>query len=343
MRCAPSEIRLRPRYLGPWGDLYRHRCDRRLHIHSLHCVQHDSGLGLVEGYEDWHRPWVYGRVHDIREATALLWPWLWPSRRCMPREGRWCSQLGVRLQRYFVWPSPASHRDRSVLYHERPGTSGESVARENWNQTRPNDDHALRDQYPSCGRCSETRLAARTRNLHVPHSHFNGIRKSHRPDLSRAQGKAQRTCSESAGTLLPDSRRRRFVLVLSSLASYQSHPLLSLTLHFRYQKLLNASIVDCVFEMKREVTVEEVNQLLTDASKGDLQNILGVETKPLVSVDFMHDPRSGHCDSFPMSHYHDLFSSWCRRLRLTISHRHCWCAIHHGREWYEPESVCMVW
>jgi glyceraldehyde 3-phosphate dehydrogenase len=51
--------------------------------------------------------------------------------------------------------------------------------------------------------------------------------------------------------------------------------------------------VDCVFEMKREVTVEEVNQFLTDASKGDLQDILAVETKPLVSADFVHDPRSG--------------------------------------------------
>jgi glyceraldehyde 3-phosphate dehydrogenase len=45
--------------------------------------------------------------------------------------------------------------------------------------------------------------------------------------------------------------------------------------------------------MDREVTVAEVNQFLTEASKADLQGVLGVETKPLVSIDYVNDPRSG--------------------------------------------------
>jgi len=56
--------------------------------------------------------------------------------------------------------------------------------------------------------------------------------------------------------------------------------------------LANASITDCVFEMNRAVTVEEVNQLMVTAAQGELQDILGYEEKPLVSVDYKTDPRS---------------------------------------------------
>jgi glyceraldehyde 3-phosphate dehydrogenase len=57
--------------------------------------------------------------------------------------------------------------------------------------------------------------------------------------------------------------------------------------------LLNASITDCVFEVKRSVTVEEVNAALEAASKeGPLKGILGFETKPLVSTDYTNDTRS---------------------------------------------------
>ena len=56
--------------------------------------------------------------------------------------------------------------------------------------------------------------------------------------------------------------------------------------------LANASLTDCVFEMQRDVTVEEVNQLMADAAAGELKGILGYETKPLVSVDYKTDARS---------------------------------------------------
>ena len=56
--------------------------------------------------------------------------------------------------------------------------------------------------------------------------------------------------------------------------------------------LANASLTDCVFEMKRAVTVSEVNQLMSRASLGELEGILGYEERPLVSVDYKTDARS---------------------------------------------------
>ncbi len=56
--------------------------------------------------------------------------------------------------------------------------------------------------------------------------------------------------------------------------------------------LLNASLTDCVFELKRAVTVEEVNALFAEAAEGELKDILGFEARPLVSTDFTNDPRS---------------------------------------------------
>ncbi len=61
--------------------------------------------------------------------------------------------------------------------------------------------------------------------------------------------------------------------------------------------LLNASLTDCVFEVNRETTVEEVNQMLSDAAEGELNGILGFETRPLVSTDYTNDPRSGIIDA----------------------------------------------
>jgi len=46
--------------------------------------------------------------------------------------------------------------------------------------------------------------------------------------------------------------------------------------------LLNASLTDCIFEVERETTVDEVNVLLRHAADGALNGILGFETKPLV-------------------------------------------------------------
>ncbi|WP_380057335.1 ArsJ-associated glyceraldehyde-3-phosphate dehydrogenase [Falsihalocynthiibacter sp. SS001] len=61
--------------------------------------------------------------------------------------------------------------------------------------------------------------------------------------------------------------------------------------------LLNASLTDCVFEMERETTVQEVNELFRAASEGPLKGILGYETRPLVSSDYTNDPRSSIIDA----------------------------------------------
>jgi glyceraldehyde 3-phosphate dehydrogenase len=61
--------------------------------------------------------------------------------------------------------------------------------------------------------------------------------------------------------------------------------------------LTNASITDAVFEVKRATTVEEVNALLSAAAEGPLKGILGFETKPLVSTDYVNDTRSGIVDA----------------------------------------------
>ena len=61
--------------------------------------------------------------------------------------------------------------------------------------------------------------------------------------------------------------------------------------------VLNASLTDCVFEMKRETTVEEVNALFEKASKGELAGILGYEMRPLVSADYARDTRSSIVDA----------------------------------------------
>jgi glyceraldehyde 3-phosphate dehydrogenase len=61
--------------------------------------------------------------------------------------------------------------------------------------------------------------------------------------------------------------------------------------------LLNASLTDCVFEVRRKTSVEEINGLLKRASQAHLRGILGYEERELVSIDFKDDPRSAIVDA----------------------------------------------
>ena len=61
--------------------------------------------------------------------------------------------------------------------------------------------------------------------------------------------------------------------------------------------LLNASLTDCVFEVARATTVEEVNALFAAAAEGPLKGILGYEVRELVSSDYTNDPRSSIIDA----------------------------------------------
>jgi len=60
--------------------------------------------------------------------------------------------------------------------------------------------------------------------------------------------------------------------------------------------LLNASLTDCVFEVARPTSAEEVNALFRASAEGPLAGILGFETRPLVSSDFTNDRRSAIID-----------------------------------------------
>ena len=61
--------------------------------------------------------------------------------------------------------------------------------------------------------------------------------------------------------------------------------------------LANASLTDCVFELDRAVTEQEVNAWFDEAASGALKGILGYETRPLVSIDYKTDPRSSIIDA----------------------------------------------
>jgi glyceraldehyde 3-phosphate dehydrogenase len=61
--------------------------------------------------------------------------------------------------------------------------------------------------------------------------------------------------------------------------------------------VLNASLTDCVFELKRETTAQEINRLFAEAARGSLAGILGYEERPLVSADYARDTRSAIVDA----------------------------------------------
>jgi glyceraldehyde 3-phosphate dehydrogenase len=59
----------------------------------------------------------------------------------------------------------------------------------------------------------------------------------------------------------------------------------------------NVSVVDLVALLNKPATVQEINGKLQEASKGAMKGILGYTEEPLVSSDFMHDPRSSIVDA----------------------------------------------
>ncbi len=61
--------------------------------------------------------------------------------------------------------------------------------------------------------------------------------------------------------------------------------------------LANASLTDVVFQVKQDTTPEEVNALLSQAADNELAGILGVEARPLVSIDYKGESRSTVVDA----------------------------------------------
>ncbi len=58
----------------------------------------------------------------------------------------------------------------------------------------------------------------------------------------------------------------------------------------------NVSAVDLVITTSRDTSVEEINQLLTRAANGPMTGVLSINKRPLVSIDFNHDPHSSIAD-----------------------------------------------
>ena len=58
----------------------------------------------------------------------------------------------------------------------------------------------------------------------------------------------------------------------------------------------NVSAVDFKFVASRDVTKEEVNAALLEAAKGPMHGVLGINERPLVSIDFNTDPHSSIAD-----------------------------------------------
>ncbi|MGR8997495.1 MAG: type I glyceraldehyde-3-phosphate dehydrogenase [Gammaproteobacteria bacterium] len=60
---------------------------------------------------------------------------------------------------------------------------------------------------------------------------------------------------------------------------------------------INVSVVDLTFQAARDTSKAEIDDILTAASKGALKGILDINEKPLVSIDFNHNPASSIYES----------------------------------------------
>ena len=60
---------------------------------------------------------------------------------------------------------------------------------------------------------------------------------------------------------------------------------------------INVSLVDLTFTASRATSKEEIDGLLKEAANGELKGVLAYNDKPLVSIDFNHDPASSTYES----------------------------------------------
>ncbi len=60
---------------------------------------------------------------------------------------------------------------------------------------------------------------------------------------------------------------------------------------------INVSVVDLTFVAARATTREEIDAAVHEAANGAMKGILAVNTKPLVSIDFNHNPASSTYDA----------------------------------------------
>ena len=58
----------------------------------------------------------------------------------------------------------------------------------------------------------------------------------------------------------------------------------------------NVSMIDLVFNAKKKTDIESINNAMIRASRKELKGVLAVENRPLVSIDFNHNPHSSIFD-----------------------------------------------
>ena len=93
----------------------------------------------------------------------------------------------------------------------------------------------------------------------------------------------------------------------------------------------NVSVVDFGFTAERDTSTDEVNALLRAAAEGPMKGVLSVNDRPLVSVDFNHDPNSSIADLTQthvmnnrlvrvLAWYDNEWGFSCRMLDLSLIH-----------------------
>ncbi len=60
---------------------------------------------------------------------------------------------------------------------------------------------------------------------------------------------------------------------------------------------INVSLVDLTFEAARDTSKDEIHEILKKAAEGELKGVLEYNDKPLVSIDFNHNPASSIYES----------------------------------------------
>ena len=60
---------------------------------------------------------------------------------------------------------------------------------------------------------------------------------------------------------------------------------------------INVSVIDFTFDVKKSVSVSQVNAVMKEAAEGKMKSILGYNDEPLVSIDFNHDSHSSVFDA----------------------------------------------
>lgn len=119
--------------------------------------------------------------------------------------------------------------------------------------------------------------------IHAYTGDQNILDASHKGDLRRARAAAISMVPTSTGAA------KALGLVLPNLAGKLDGSAIRVPVP-------NVSVVDLCFTSTKSTNVQEVNEAFKKASEGAMKGVLGVESKPLVSTDFNHNPHSSIVD-----------------------------------------------